>query len=186
MRTRRTWLGTLLGAPAAGGLVLTALSPGEANAQTPSPFRNAAITGTVLNAAGRRVGAFAGTLTVTQFAAQNNQLVALGTVSGTLTNAGGQAPGAASTITNRAVTLPVTIQQAACEILTLVLGPLDLNLLGLRIQLNQVVLRITAIPGGGLLGDLLCAIANLLNSGPLAAILTQLVGLLNQLLGALG
>jgi hypothetical protein len=32
-----------------------------------------------------------------------------------------------------------------CPILHLELGPLDLNLLGLRVQLNQVVLDITAI-----------------------------------------
>ena len=53
--------------------------------------------------------------------------------------------------------------QLVCRVLTLTLGPLDLNLLGLRVQLNQVNLRITAIPGGGLLGDLLCGLANLLN-----------------------
>jgi hypothetical protein len=42
-------------------------------------------------------------------------------------------------------------------------APWDLNLLGLRAQLNQVKLDVTAIPGGGLLGDLLCGISNLLN-----------------------
>jgi hypothetical protein len=49
-----------------------------------------------------------------------------------------------------------------CRILTLDLGSLDLNLLGLRIQLNRVMLDITAVPGpGNLLGNLLCAIAGL-------------------------
>ncbi len=47
-------------------------------------------------------------------------------------------------------------QQQACPILNLVLGPLDLRLLGLRVQLNQVHLTITAHQGQGLLGDLLC------------------------------
>jgi len=43
------------------------------------------------------------------------------------------------------------------------LGPLDLNVLGLTVHLNQVVLNITAVPGAGnLLGNLLCAAANLL------------------------
>ena len=69
-----------------------------------------------------------------------------------------------------------------CRILTLTLGPLDLNLLGLRVQLNQVNLRITAIPGGGLLGDLLCGLANLLNppalgGGNLASVLNALLAL---------
>jgi hypothetical protein len=70
---------------------------------------------------------------------------------------------------------------AVCDILHLVLGPLDLNLLGLRIQLNRVVLDITAITGA-LLGDLLCAISGLLNGG----LLGQLRDLLNQILGRLG
>jgi hypothetical protein len=80
---------------------------------------------------------------------------------------------------------PAAIAQAqACSILHLVLGPLDLNLLGLRIQLNQVVLDITAVPGpGNLLGNLLCAITGLLdNPSPLA----RLIALLNQLLDVLG
>lgn len=46
-----------------------------------------------------------------------------------------------------------------CEILDLVLGPLDLNLLGLMIHLDRVHLRITADPNGGLLGSLLCSLA---------------------------
>ena len=71
-----------------------------------------------------------------------------------------------------------------CPVLTLTLGPLDLNLLGLRIQLNQVNLRITAIPsplpGSGLLGDLLCGISNLLN--PQGLLGNNLSAVLNALL----
>jgi hypothetical protein len=56
-------------------------------------------------------------------------------------------------------------QPDVCPILHLELGPLDLNLLGLRVQLNQVVLDITAIPGpGNLLGNLLCGVAHLLDN----------------------
>ena len=45
------------------------------------------------------------------------------------------------------------------------LGPLDLNLLGLVVQLygpnrNQpVMLTITSTPGGGVLGDLFCGLS---------------------------
>jgi hypothetical protein len=46
-----------------------------------------------------------------------------------------------------------------CTVLDLVLGPLDLNLLGLMIHLDRVQLRITADPTGGLLGSLLCGLA---------------------------
>ena len=54
------------------------------------------------------------------------------------------------------------LQQAPgqiCTILDLVLGPLDLNLLGLMIHLDRVHLRITADPNGGILGSLLCSLA---------------------------
>jgi hypothetical protein len=50
-----------------------------------------------------------------------------------------------------------------CQVLELILGPLDLRLLGLRVRLSRVHLTITGIPstqpGGGLLGDILCALA---------------------------
>jgi hypothetical protein len=73
--------------------------------------------------------------------------------------------------------------QAVCDILHLVLGPLHLDLLGLVIDLNQVVLDITAESGAGnLLGNLLCAVTNLLNSGGAA---TQIASLLTQILGIL-
>lgn len=75
---------------------------------------------------------------------------------------------------------------AACDVLNLVLGPLDLDLLGLQISLNRVVLDIVAVAGAGnLLGNLLCAVVGLLDGGPLAGLLGQLQTLLNQILGLL-
>ena len=80
----------------------------------------------------------------------------------------------------------VAQRAAACEILNLVLGPLDLNILGLEVHLDVVKLDITAVPGAGnLLGNLLCAVAGLLDGGPLAGLLGQLRTLLNQILAAL-
>ena len=53
---------------------------------------------------------------------------------------------------------------ATCDILHLNLGPLDLDLLGLVIHLDEVVLDIVAESGAGnLLGNLLCAVAGLLD-----------------------
>ena len=125
------------------------------------------------------LGSFKGSYTITRFATQNGALVAVGTLTGTVTDAVGNTLG---TI-NQALTLPVSAISATCEILHLELGPLDLTLLGLNVHLNKVVLDITATPGGGLLGDLLCSIADLLsNNSPLSA----LVKLLNNVLGALG
>lgn len=69
-----------------------------------------------------------------------------------------------------AATAPDAVAGASCDILNLSLGPIDLNLLGLQVELDDcadgpVTIDVTAIPGGGLLGDLLCSLANLLNGG---------------------
>jgi hypothetical protein len=131
------------------------------------------VTGTIASIG----GAFAGTYTVTSFANQGGQLVAIGTLTGTLTDALGNVIG---TVTDLPLTLPVTNLTGSCQILHLELGPLDLDLLGLQVHLDKVVLDITAQSGpGNLLGNLLCGIAGLLDgSQPL----NQLVNLLNQLL----
>lgn len=141
------------------------------------------VNGISLPVTGAGAGAtFNGVLNITRFARQGNQVVGIGTLVGTLTN----------TVTNvtttvlRPVQIPLDLAQtsATCEILNLVLGPLDLDLLGLQIHLNQVVLVIQAEPGpGNLLGNLLCAVANLLNGG---GALQQLTSLLNNILNALG
>ena len=71
----------------------------------------------------------------------------------------------------------------SCEILDLTLGPLDLDLLGLVVHLDQVHLNITAEQGpGNLLENLLCAVAGLLDNG---GALTSITSLLNQILQAL-
>ncbi|HEX8034801.1 MAG TPA: hypothetical protein VF510_13180 [Ktedonobacterales bacterium] len=158
-------------------LLLVALVPAALAAPQAAPNAGALtltspVTGTLANG-----GTFAGTLNITQFVNQGGNLAAVGTLSGTLTNAAGAIIG---TVTNVPVTAPVAAASGSCQILNLTLGPLDLNLLGLMVHLNQVVLNITAQSGAGnLLGNLLCAVANLLNGGaPLGA----LAGLLNNLL----
>lgn len=124
-------------------------------------------------------GTFAGTLNIQQFVNQNGNLTAVGTLVGTLTNAAGQV----TSVVINGVTAAVTNASGSCSILSLTLGPLHLDLLGLVIDLNQVNLNITAVPGAGnLLGNLLCDVANLLNQG---GALTQIANLLNQILGSL-
>ncbi len=62
------------------------------------------------------------------------------------------------------VTMPVAVGETTCAILHLDLGPISLNLLGLQIDLSRIVLDITAQAGAGnLLGNLLCAVAGLLD-----------------------
>ena len=74
---------------------------------------------------------------------------------------------------------------ARCDILHLVLAPLDLDLLGLQVHLDRVRLDIVAVSGpGNLLGNLLCAVVGLLD-GPLDGLIGRLTNLLNQILAAL-
>ena len=55
-------------------------------------------------------------------------------------------------------------EPGVCDILFLDLGPISLNVLGLAVDLSRILLDIDAVPGAGnLVGNLLCAIANLLN-----------------------
>ena len=152
------------------------------------------ISGTA-TAADNTVQTLSGTFTIQRFARAQGQIVAVGTLVGTLTSTD---PGTSVTSVRTVVTqLSMPLQRsgntataadvtalATCDILHLVLGPLDLNLLGLVVHLDQVVLDITAVTGAGnLLGNLLCAITGLLDgSGSLA----NLVSLLNTLLALLG
>ncbi len=75
-------------------------------------------------------------------------------------------------------------QQGVCPVLHLNLGPLHLDLLGLVVDLNEVVLDITANPAGGLLGSLVCALSNLLSS-VLGNVLSSLSNALSNVLGNL-
>jgi hypothetical protein len=117
---------------------------------------------------------FNGTFQLQRFANEQGQLVARGVLTGVVTTAAG------STSVVRNISLPAAITQATCEILHLDLGPLNLNLLGLQIDLSRVVLDITAVAGAGnLLGNLLCAVVNLLNNPfGLVQILNQILDLL--------
>jgi hypothetical protein len=87
-----------------------------------------------------------------------------------------------------------------CDILNLSLGPINLDLLGLVVNLDDcaggpVTVDVTANPAGGLLGTLLCDVAGLLNGGidlngllaslttkELATLETGLVKLINEVL----
>ena len=139
------------------------------------------VAGTFSNADGQ--GKFAGTFTPTKFSVVNGVLEATGLVKGTMTDANGTTLGTVS----QTATIPVDRTAApdaiGCNVLNLTLGPLNLNLLGLVVTLNQVHLTITAVPGAGnLLGNLLCAVANLLNGtgslSAIAALLSQILALL--------
>jgi hypothetical protein len=169
----------LTAALVAGVVGLTATSAAAAPAAAPSASAARATLTNTINQEIPGVGTFVGTFTPTGFARSGGQTTVTGLVQGTLTSL----TGTPQTVSQTA-SAPITAAQAtaSCTILDLTLGPLHLNLLGLVVDLNQVHLVITAVPGpGNLLGNLLCAVANVLN-GPGAG---GLSGLLNQLLGLL-
>ena len=135
-------------------------------------------------------GVVTGTFTPRRFVTDNGTLKAVGMLHATLTRGSGKVVGT----TDKTVTIPVHAVNGSpmgrvaprvrdCAILHLTLGPLDLNLLGLKVHLDKVVLNIDAAPGAGnLLGNLLCAVAGLLdNSG----VLTQIRQILSSILAIL-
>ncbi|MFA1545701.1 hypothetical protein [Actinomadura chokoriensis] len=160
--------------------VLTALAftvvPASAEQAAPSPLDSVPVAGTAADGS-----TFTGTVVPTTFTSQGRQLLLNGTLNGTMRDASGATTG---TVADAPVSLPIALPTGTCPILHLTLGPLDLNLLGLAVHLDRVVLDITAISGpGNLLGNLLCAIAGLLNgTGDLGA-LPALIAQLNALLG---
>jgi len=99
--------------------------------------------------------------TINNISLQGGQLIATGTASVTRNGKTTTVPFTAPVSLALATNQPTT----GCPVLNLSLGPIDLNLLGLVVQTSPICLDITAIPGGGLLGDLLCSVANLLNGG---------------------
>lgn len=95
---------------------------------------------------------------------------------------------------NQAVFVPLSsseaLQAATCNVLSLAIGPLDLNLLGLRVELDDcdngpVTVDITADPAGGLLGNLLCSLANLLNGSAAQTAVLALLRNIAAIIGAL-
>jgi hypothetical protein len=159
----------------------------------PVPVTGKTADGTALN----------GVFTLQRFQAQGGVMYAVGKLAGTL---GGQAVTQTvrlpvSTATNDAGTTgttgtaaqpnglraaQVTPTPGACSILNLHLGALDLNLLGLHVALDPVNLLVEAVPGAdALLGNLLCAVAGLLDGAGLGGLSGILTNLLNAILGIL-
>jgi hypothetical protein len=163
-------------------LMLLVAGPAAAQSAPPKFTQKVNVTGTK---------GFKGTYTIERFVRSGNRAVAVGTMKGRLRGRSVRKENVripvslVNTQTGQTKQVPPT--SGACQILNLVLNPIDLNLLGLRVRLNQVALLIEAVPSagagvpGGLLGDLVCGITNLLNPGANTP-LGQLVQLLNALL----
>jgi hypothetical protein len=158
---------------------------GAATTTTGSSLASAPVTGVAHN--GKK---FSGHYTVTDFVTRGGKTYAVGTLTGKL----------GKRSVNKTVDMPVRVVSsgggilgagkvaspaATCPVLHLDLGPLNLNLLGLQVHLNEVILNIDAQSGPGLLlGNLLCGVANLLNTSALPT--GQTTGLLNIVQSLLG
>jgi len=124
-------------------------------------------------------GAFTGTFTLKSFAIQNGALVANGVLAGTDANGVSHFGTVTTAVSSTTSAAAPAAAAASCSILHLVLGPINLNVLGLQVTTNQIVLDISAIPGAGnLLGNLLCDVTGLLNTNPTQGLVT----LLNQII----
>jgi hypothetical protein len=152
--------------------------PAAKVAQSKALLTNRAVTGVLAD--GRTV---TGTVTITKFYyTQAGGLTVDGvlnyTVDGTTITGTQQFFGRPATLTKGA-SGPT---QPTCRILDLDIGPIHLDLLGLVVDLNAIHLDIVAQSGpGNLLGNLLCALANLLNGPNLGGLLTAIQNLLNQI-----
>jgi hypothetical protein len=175
-----------IGVPTAGAASTNSASPQVTDA---GPLMTIPMSGVAKN--GKK---FTGTYGIYKFTVKNGKVWSVGTLKGRLNG---------RHVTRANVMLPATLTgdsgaqtAASCTVLHLVLGPINLNLLGLHVtlgggaQANQpIVLDITAQQGGGLLGDLLCGITNALDPntlGQLGTQLQQLAATLNSIAGLLG
>ena len=152
---------------------LTAAIPAGATAPTAQTTSVVAAPG--LPVTGTLAGApFAGQLSNLTTSVVNGALMLSGTITGTGIPAAG---------TPFMTQVAPTLAGAACQILNLNIQPINLDLLGLVVDLDAVHLDITGVTGPGkLLGSLLCGLAGALDPAGMGVV----SGLFNQVLPALG
>jgi hypothetical protein len=187
---------TLAASAVSAGILLSVASAGAAEirrAQPPAQPRKPLQLAIVGHAAGG--GTFAGTLSIQKFAVRDDQLVAIGMVSGTLTGPMGFTMG--TTLTGP-LALPVTvgprpaptpisivrreavIQQQLCDLVHIEVQPITIDVLGLQVTTLPLGLDLIAdATGTNVLGHLVCTILETVGN------VLGLVDLLNALLGLL-
>ena len=147
------------------------------------------VTGTLANGE-----AFAGTVAITELDQADGQLLVSGVLSWTHEGA---------TVSQAFEDVPATLGEtsgamagfqgsmsassARCDILFLDIGPIFLDLLGLEVDLSEIVLDIDAVSGSGkLLGNLLCAVTGLLDGVGLGNAISNLLDRINDILDDIG
>ena len=138
-------LGLVLAAVCAALLVV----PVAAGAQTtPAAVPTTSFSHIPVSGKAQNGKSFTGHFNVSQFVARGGKTYALGTLTGKLGNRTVKKSNVAIPVSVGSASSPLVANAAAtCQILNLVLGPLHLNLLGLHVDLNQVVLNITGVTG---------------------------------------
>jgi hypothetical protein len=166
-------------APMAAGAQARPAAPGQSKNTSPvsAVVQGAAETGEAVN----------GVFDVVGFYVDEGQVWASGTFSGTVNGDPVSTAARAPVLLNGGIGA-LSQHTGACPILELNIGAIHLDLLGLVVDLSPIDLTIVAQPGSGnLLGNLLCAVAGLLDPGPspIAGLLQQIATLLNAILGIL-
>jgi hypothetical protein len=158
-------------------------------------------------------GEFTGSVSINRFELRANQIVAVGFVSGVLSRhrrigtavageiawpvsirSGGQLIASADS-RDEARSVPIAwsaprsrillAQAQSCSVLSVGLGPMNVDLLGTQVALGAVTFDLAGQTGTPL-GDLVCAVSDLLgNVAGLVNLLNSLLGLLTGLLGGL-
>ncbi|MDN4527649.1 hypothetical protein [Fictibacillus fluitans] len=188
---------SLISALAIALLCVLALSPLHSQAASPSTtgsklLKNIKVTGDLANG-----GSFKGMLNINNLSYdQAKGLLMSGSVKGQAISKDGSSTAVNEKFQNIPATLnesggdmmsSAALAQPECDLLNLDLGPIFLDLLGLQLDLSEINLDLTAVPGAGnLLGNLLCAVAGLLDGdGLLGGGLDGVLGLLESLLSEL-
>jgi hypothetical protein len=142
-------------------------------------------------------GKLAGTLSIQKFSEVNGQLVAIGMISGSITDSAGApvgtalvgplslpvqlGPRSAAAVSSAA---PVAPQAQTCQVLNISIGAVSFNVLGLQVTTQPISLDLSAVSGGtNVLGQLICTI--LQTAGSVVNLLNTLLGLLGGLTGGL-
>lgn len=124
---------------------IAALAVSAAGAATTSTVAALPVTGSTGDGI-----TFTGAMDVTGFAVQDGQVVALGTLSGTLTDAHGAVVGH---VRDAAVAAPVQPQQGGCTLVSISIGAIDISALVVAVHIDPIVVNVQL---EGLLGTLLC------------------------------
>ena len=157
---RRTFLkGTAAARTAVAGLSALTGSAAAQQGGGGNLLKNLDVTGELSDG-----GTFDGKISITDFAFDDGEFLTSGTIKGTVETADGVTEQINQTFEDVVTSLDTKGNSGKCDVLFLNLGPLDLNLLGLQVDLSEITLNIDAARGpGNLLGNLLCAVANLLS-----------------------